>query len=774
MQSHNTNDENTRLLVERNAILDSIPFAAWLKDKDGKFIYANTIYEDIAGISKANMVGKTVFDFLPYEIANTFHQEDLKVIEKKQTIHFQTRRENGWYATVKSPIINSEGEVIGTFGFERNISDNIETLNSLKHERDLMHSLMDNSPDLIYFKDTSGRYVRINKAKALNMGLDETQMAHGKTDADFYSEAYAKEQDIDDKKVIETGQSILGKEELLTQPDGTSRWYSTSKSPIFNENGKIEGLIGISRDISEKRKVNSMLEQERNFLQVLMDNIPYTIYLKDPQGHFTKINKAQAKLLGVEDANEAIGKTDFDFFPQTVAETAFQDEQELLNSGKPMISKLELLKDAENNTIWVEATKIPVKDREGNIIGIVGMSIDITEKRLAEERLRKAKEKAEESDMLKTAFLANMSHEIRTPMNGIIGFSNLLRNPDLTDIEREEFLNHITSCGNTLLNLIDDIIDISKIEAGQIKIRMLDCNLNNLMDEIFESFEASRIKENKNEIKLICTKSLPNEDCNIVTDPFRLRQIISNLIGNALKFTFKGSIEFGYEFLENKTIQFHVKDTGIGIPKDKQKIIFERFGQVIDSNFFINQKGTGLGLAISSNLTRLLGGSMWVDSEPGQGACFYFNIPYFAGKSSEKPLPNSIHNLNITNIAFPKDKVILIAEDEDYNYLYLSYILNGLTENIIWAKNGQEAVDAVRNNANIAIVLIDCKMPVKDGYTAMKEIKSLRPELPVIAQTAFAMADEMEKAIEAGCDGYITKPIQIDVLLGTLNNFINK
>ena len=308
MQSHNTNDENTRLLVERNAILDSIPFAAWLKDKDGKFIHANTIYEDIAGTSKANMVGKTVFDFLPYDVANAFHQEDLKVIEKKQTIHFQTRRENGWYATVKSPIINSAKEVIGTFGFERNISDNIETLNSLKHERDLMHSLMDNSPDMIYFKDTSGRYVRINKAKAVNMGLDEPQMAHGKTDADFYSEAYAKEQDIDDKKVIETGESILGKEELLTQPDGTSRWYSTSKSAILNENGKIEGLIGISRDISEKRKVNSMLEQERNFLQVLMDNIPYTIYLKDPQGHFTKVNIAQAKLLGVRDAREAIGK----------------------------------------------------------------------------------------------------------------------------------------------------------------------------------------------------------------------------------------------------------------------------------------------------------------------------------------------------------------------------------------------------------------------------------------------------------------------------------
>ena len=195
---------------------------------------------------------------------------------------------------------------------------------------------------------------------------------------------------------------------------------------------------------------------------------------------------------------------------------------------------------------------------------------------------------------------------------------------------------------------------------------------------------------------------------------------------------------------------------------------------MIDSNFFINQKGTGLGLAISSNLIRLLGGLMWVDSEPGQGACFYFSVPYFAGKSNEKPLPNSIHNLNIANIVLPKDKAILIAEDEDYNYLYLSYILNGVTENIIWAKNGEEAVDAVRNNTSIAIVLIDCKMPVKDGYTAMREIKGLRPELSVIAQTAFAMAEEMEKAVDAGCDGYITKPIQIDVLLGTLNNFINK
>ncbi len=434
-----------------------------------------------------------------------------------------------------------------------------------------------------------------------------------------------------------------------------------------------------------------------------------------------------------------------------------------------MIEKVEMLKDSTGNNRWVSATKIPVKDNYGNITGLVGISIDITDKRIAEDKLRESKEKAEESDRLKTAFLANMSHEIRTPMNGIIGFSNLLRNSGLSENERNDFLNHITSCGNTLLNLIDDIIDISKIEAGQIKIRITECNINSVLLELNDSFAASKIRDGKDSVQLIKKTSLPDIKSVTLTDPFRLRQIISNLIGNALKFTIEGSIEFGYTLEADDYLQFYVKDTGIGIPKDKQELIFERFGQVLDSNFYINQKGTGLGLAISSNLVKLLGGKMWVSSEPGKGSTFYFTIPY---NYIESPIQDENKNGINTDSLLYTGKTVLIAEDEEINYLYFKQIFKHTHASIIWVKNGLEAIEAIINNPDISIILMDCKMPQMDGYSATIEIKKTKPELPIIAQTAFAMAEEQQKAMQSGCDGYISKPIRVKELFEILNKYL--
>lgn len=754
---------------ERNSIIDNIPFLAWLKDLDGRFIYVNQPFLEAHKVKSSDIIGKTVFDVFPYNQAQIFNQEDIKVIQQKYTINFQTKRDNEWFLTIKSPVFSENGEIIGTTGFERNINDNIETLNSLRKERDLLHALMENIPDTIYFKDLKNRFIRINKSKATEINLINPHDAIGKSDFDFYDYEKASLKVKDEEEVINTGKPLISKEEKIIQKDGRTVWVSTTKSPIKDDKGNIVGLVGISRDISNHKETINILNKERDFLQVLMDYIPFTIYFKDLDGKFTKINKAQTKFLGLDKPEDAIGKTDFDFFSYQTALSTFEDEKQILSTGIPMIEKVEELKDAEGNISWASATKIPVKDNFGNITGLVGISIDITEKKRAEEKLREAKEKAEESDRLKTAFLANMSHEIRTPMNGIIGFSNLLRNPGLSDEERNEFLNHITSCGNSLLNLIDDIIDISKIEAGQIKIRISESNINDIIDELKNSFEASKSKDNKENIQLITKKGLDYKASTVQTDPFRLKQIISNLIGNALKFTLQGSIEFGYEIRQKNTLQFYVRDTGIGIPKDKQAIIFERFGQVLDSHFFINQKGTGLGLAISSNLAKLLGGSMWVESELGHGSTFYFTIPYSHCDHENETVSDKLEsdeNLILNG------KVILIAEDEDVNYMYFKQLLQPTKATLIWAKNGIEAIDAVRNNKNISLVLMDCKMPQMDGYTATSEIKQISPQLPVVAQTAFAMAEEQERSIQAGCDGYLSKPIRTNELFEVLSKYL--
>lgn len=752
----------------RNAVIDNIPFMAWIKDRDGRFIHVNQYYLEVAKVKYHEIIGKSVFEIYPYESAQKLHEEDLKVIEHKRTINFQTKRDNEWFSTVKSPVFNDEGEVIGTTGFERNITDNIETLNTLRKERDLLQSLMENIPDSIYFKDISNRFIRINKSKALELNISNPYDAIGKSDLDFIDKVVAANNIHEEELILNTGIPLISKEEKVFR-EGKETWLSTTKSPIKDDKGNIVGLVGISRDITTQKEIMQKLNEERDFLQVLMDYIPFTIYFKDLNSRFTKINKAQANLLGLDNPEDAIGKCDADFFPELHANTAFEDEQRILATGVPLIEKVEMITDSKGNTRWVSATKIPVHDNYGNISGLVGISIDITEKRQAEDRLREAKEKAEESDRLKTAFLANMSHEIRTPMNGIIGFSNLLRNPDLTDAERNEFLNHITSCGNTLLTLIDDIIDISKIEAGQIKIRITESNINNILDELYDSFEASKQKDGKLNVKLYKKTGLEDSKSIILTDPFRLRQIISNLIGNAMKFTMEGFIQFGYILDENDNLVFYVKDTGIGIPKDKQQIIFERFGQVLDTNFFINQKGTGLGLAISNNLVKLLGGKMWVESKPGEGSTFYFTLPYNYIEPSTFDEPKnskSSNSINYSNIT------ILIAEDEEINYLYFKQIFKNSGAQIIWAKNGIEAIDMVKNNPDISIVLMDCKMPQMDGYTATTEIKKLNPDLPIIAQTAFAMADEQEKSLQAGSDAYISKPIRVKELFEIMNKLL--
>ncbi len=763
-------EQKLRMLEsERNSIIDNIPFIAWIKDIDGKFKHVNHLFLDTFKLKLSDIIGKTEFDIFPYEFAQQYHQEDLKVIEQRKTINFQIKRDSEWFSTVKSPIFGQNGEILGTTGFERNITDNIETLNTLRKERDLLQALMESIPDAIYFKDIKGRFLRINKAKAIEIGMKNPYDAIGKSDVDFYDKERIESKFKDEELILSSGIPLISKEGKIIRADKKEVWVSTSKCPIKDDKGNIVGIVGISRDITNLKKTMQELNEERDFLQVLMDYIPYTIYFKDLECRFTKINKAQANLIGLENPDDAIGKSDFDFFTEEHAKSAFEDEKRIMSTGIPLIEKAELVKDSEEGYHWVSTTKIPVKDTLGNITGLVGISIDITKKRIAEEKLLESKEKAEESDRLKTAFLANMSHEIRTPMNGIIGFSNLLRNPDLTDEDKNDYLTHIISCGNTLLNLIDDIIDISKIEAGQIKIRFEESNLNSIIDELFESFNAWKVREDKEHINLIKKKGFTDIESCIMTDPFRLRQILTNLIGNALKFTLEGSVEFGYKLDQDDNILFYVTDTGIGIPQDKQQLIFERFGQVLDSNFYINQKGTGLGLAILSNLVKLLGGNMWVESEPGKGSTFYFNLPFIKIESTLK----SMDKIKLNDFeVFCKGKTILIAEDEEVNYIFFKQIFKNTSAKLIWAKNGLEAVKAVKENPDISIVLMDCKMPKMDGYTATAKIKNIKPGLPVIAQTAFAMADEKDKSIQAGCDGYISKPIRINELLNIISKFL--
>ncbi|MFW5872679.1 MAG: ATP-binding protein, partial [bacterium] len=566
--------------------------------------------------------------------------------------------------------------------------------------------VLENLPFVAWIKEKNGIYIYVNYlySSKIYKRIDDII---GKTDFDLYPREIAEVHKKNDDKILSS------KITEIFEYKSKDKWLKISISPIIH-NGILIGTFGYERDITIESEALTNLMKERDFLHALMNNIPYTIYFKDTKSRFTRINKSQAKLIGIENPDQAIGKTDFDFFSEDHAKAAYKDEKEIILTGKPLIEKVEKLTNAENERRWLSATKYPIRDIEGNIIGIVGMSRDITEERLAGQKLKEAKERAEESDRLKTAFLANMSHEIRTPMNGIIGFANLLKNADLGEEERAEFLEHIDKCGESLLTLIDDIIDISKIEAGQIKIRETECKVNLILDELVTYFNNLKNREEKNEIDIRLVKGKEDNNLTFFTDPNRFRQIMINLIGNALKFTRKGYIEFGYTLVNDSFLEFFVKDTGIGIPEDKLEIIFERFGQVVDTSR-INPKGTGLGLAISINLVRLLHGKMWVDSKMGEGSTFFFTLPFkqTMGDTQDTGLP----------IMTWANKTILVAEDDESSWYFLKETLEKTKARLLWAKNGQQAVDVCRTNPNINLVLMDMRMPVMDGYMATRQIR---------------------------------------------------
>lgn len=534
---------------------------------------------------------------------------------------------------------------------------------------------------------------------------------------------------------------------------GEIRWLWERGHGVFNEDGTLTHLEGYIEDITDKKQAEHQLKK----LSRAVEQNPVSIVITDAQGQIEYVNPQFTEITGYS-LEEAVGKNPRILKSGEMDQKFYSDLWKTITSGG--IWKGEIINRRKSGELyWAYKSISPIIDRKGQILNYVAIGEDITEKKKNEAELIKAKEKAEESDRLKSAFLANISHEIRTPMNGLLGFADLLKSSDLSPENQREFIEAIEINGQRMLNVINDLIDISKIETGEMKLNISDVSLNEMMNDAFNFFKP-QAETKQLELSYVCGS--PDNDCIIKSDHIKLNQILCNLIRNGLKFTDRGYVKFEYTCDKN-VVLFSVSDSGIGISDEQKEVIFDHFRQ---GNYSLTRRyeGTGLGLTIAKAYTDLLGGKIWVESEVSKGSTFWVELPCLT-RIPEKP------TLTEGNDEFMKmDMEVLIADDDENSRVFIKRALQNHFSRLHFANNGLEAVRQMELHPNIGVVLMDLKMPVMDGIEATRQIKQNRPEIPVIGQTAFVHSDDIQRAKDAGCCDFVMKPLKKQTLLKVIGN----
>jgi PAS domain S-box-containing protein len=516
--------------------------------------------------------------------------------------------------------------------------------------------------------------------------------------------------------------------------------------------------------------VNKMQTEELNKLSLAVERSQVGIIITDRNGIIEYVNPKFTEITGYS-IDEAIGKTPRIFKSGYHTIEFYKNLWDTILSGKEWVGEFRNKK--KNGELYWDKTRIsPIFNENGVITHFVGIKEDVTEQKRLIEELVEAKQKAIESERLKTAFLGNISHEVRTPLNGLLGFAQLLEAEKFSPQEVKQFAGIIVKKANELLSLFNEILDLSLIESNQMKIVPKPTNINQVLFDVYSTFLVDEKVRNK-VVELRIGTMLP-DGFEFNTDAIRLKQILNNLVENGLKFTKRGFVEFGAKLRDDGDVEFYVKDTGIGIPKSQFDSIFEGFRQVDTDIIRREYEGAGIGLSLCKGLVTLLGGKIWVESELGEGSTFYFTIAPL-GKVERKEQPMDVVFFKAKDVNFEDKLVFLVAEDDYINYVILEKLLSKRYNcEILHASTGKDAIDIVRTRKDIDLILLDIRLPIVDGYTAFEEIRKENPTVPIIAVTAYAYSEDRKKILQMGFDEYVSKPFDVNLIISKINDLLIK